>query len=101
MEMIGVCGLVYREKFALITYEIGYWIIKSHEGKGYITEACKRLLKYGIEILGAKRFTLCSEKLNARSCRIADKLGFKLLFEGDETKPNGLKIVLWNYEKVI
>lgn len=58
--------------------EIGYWIHTKFSGNGYITEAVKALMKYGINELGLHRLEIRCESTNLPSRAIPEKLGFKL-----------------------
>ncbi len=60
--------------------EIGYWIRKSDEGKGYVTESVRLLTSYAFERLKANRvFIRCSTR-NHRSEAVARRAGF--VYEG-------------------
>lgn len=58
--------------------EIGYWIHTKFSGNGYITEAVKALMEYGINELGFQRLEVRCESTNLPSRAIPEKLGFKL-----------------------
>ena len=57
--------------------ELGYHIFRRYRQKGYATEACKGILKYGVEELGTTRFMVRIDKENTISQRLADSLGFR------------------------
>jgi RimJ/RimL family protein N-acetyltransferase/uncharacterized glyoxalase superfamily protein PhnB len=56
---------------------MGYVIHRNYWGRGYATEACRTVLKYGFERLGYDRIELWIDETNAASLRVAQKLGFK------------------------
>lgn len=56
--------------------EIGYWIGKGQEGKGYMTQAVLAMLKHGFEELGLNRIEIRCEPSNERSKAIPKRLGF-------------------------
>jgi RimJ/RimL family protein N-acetyltransferase len=57
-------------------FEIGYFADSDHEGKGYVTEAVKGVLKVLFETLGAHRVRLECDETNLRSLRVAERCGF-------------------------
>lgn len=58
--------------------EIGYWINTKFSGNGYVTEAVKALMEFGINELGFTRLEIRCESANMPSRAIPEKLGFKL-----------------------
>lgn len=57
-------------------FEIGYFVDKSHEGQGYVTEAVKAVLGFVFHHLHAHRVRLDCNELNVRSWRVAERCGF-------------------------
>lgn len=57
--------------------EIGYWIAKQFEGRGYVHEACKRLENY-LFTIGFNRIEIRCNTLNYRSAKVPKRLGYKL-----------------------
>ena len=55
--------------------ELGYWIIKKHQGKGYALEACLRCIEFARETLKAKSLVSYIDPNNAPSIRLAKRLG--------------------------
>ena len=63
-------------------YEIGYHIAKKYTGKGYATEAVKLFLEYLKDNTDLKKVYGVALAENKASCRVLEKCGFKLYFEG-------------------
>jgi len=57
-------------------FEIGYWVRKSAQGKGYATESTNALLRYAFNALQAKRVEISHAGGNEKSRRVIEKLGF-------------------------
>jgi ribosomal-protein-alanine N-acetyltransferase len=57
-------------------YEVGYFVDRAHEGRGYVTEAVKAALAFAFEQLGAHRVSLECDDTNVRSWRVAERCGF-------------------------
>lgn len=55
---------------------LGYFILKKHWGKGYTTEALKRVLRFAFEENGVYRISTGCLKENAASERVMQKCGF-------------------------
>jgi ribosomal-protein-serine acetyltransferase len=62
--------------------ELGYWLTPNYEGLGIMTACCKALLDLVFSRMGLNRIQIKVGIGNARSSRIAERLGFK--FEGVE-----------------
>ena len=72
-RLVGACGLGRRPSGAV---ELGYWIARSHWGRGIATEACSAL----IEIARALRLPALEGSYftdNPASGRVLEKLGFQ------------------------
>jgi RimJ/RimL family protein N-acetyltransferase len=75
-KLIGILSLTmdpYNHKT-----EIGYWMDSDHWNNGYMTEAAWRAIEYIFEDLKLHRIDLTHMLANARSQRVAQKLGFQL-----------------------
>ena len=70
-------GHVCFEKQDFLTGEIGYVFNPNYYGKGYATEACKRILEYGFEQLGAHRIVAKCNPENAASWRLLERLSMR------------------------
>ena len=71
-RLIGSCGLGRRPSGAV---EMGYWIARSHWGRGFATEACTALLGIA-RALGLPQLEASHFIDNPASARVLDKLGF-------------------------
>ena len=82
-------GLWYRNEFAGTVgthkinwpnrkVEIGYWLAAKFQGRGLITAACRALIDHAFDAWELNRVELHCAVGNARSCRVAERLGFRL-----------------------
>ena len=62
-------------------YELGYNFHPDARGVGYATEACTEVLRSLFEDLGAERVNAGTAKVNVRSKRLLEKLGFRFVKE--------------------
>jgi len=76
---LGGTGL-HRINWAVRSFEIGYWIRRTAEGSGYVTEAVQLLARLAFDRLGANRVDIRMDPRNVRSRRVPERLGF--VFEG-------------------
>lgn len=74
---IGSCGLEI-ENLELGEALFGYVLARSAWGKGYGTEAARRLLRFGFEDLRMHRIFATCRPENIRSQRVLEKLGMRL-----------------------
>lgn len=74
-EHAGNCGL-HRFNWNTRVFEIGWWGRKRHQGQGLITEAAAALTEFAFTQLGARRVWCCMDEENARSRKVAERLGF-------------------------
>ena len=56
--------------------EMGYSLAKDRWGRGYMTEAAKRLIRYGFEELKLDVLMIRTSETNTRSQRVIEKCGF-------------------------
>lgn len=86
-------------------YELGYWLNQRHEKHGFVHEACQRVMKYAIEHLNAGRFIIMTHTTNAKSRRVAERLGFRVSGEKEiellDVRPEWGKFTLVVYEKIL
>jgi RimJ/RimL family protein N-acetyltransferase len=55
--------------------ELGYWLVKEHQGKGYAHEACLGCIGHARETLHASSLVSYIDPRNAPSIRLAKRLG--------------------------
>ena len=73
-QVIGRAGYSNREGYE--APELGFVIGVPWQKKGYATEVCRALLKYGREELGFERVQMLVMPENGVSLHLAEKLGF-------------------------
>lgn len=81
-RVIGSIGLHPdgRRSKAIRAKEIGYVLSHDYWGRGYMTEAVKRLIRYAFEELDLEILSVCHFSYNQRSRRVIEKCGFS--YEG-------------------
>jgi len=72
---IGLIGLKDIDRINKKT-EIGYWITAGYEGKGIMTESCRKIIQYAFEEFKMHRITIKTATGNSRSKKIPERLGF-------------------------
>ena len=72
-HMIGRVGFFYPEGWP--GFEIGWTFGRGAWGKGYATEAARRVLAYGFEEMGRKEIISVIHPDNKASIRVAEKIG--------------------------
>jgi len=75
-KVIGTCGFSGVD-IPNETCELGYVLSRSFQGKGYMTEAFRAVLKVTFETLQAHRVTLQILQGNENSVRFAKRNGFR------------------------
>ena len=76
-RMIGTCGFT-RFDLPHNSGEIGYVLNPDYHGKGYGTEAARRVLRFGFEKLGLHRIEAKFMKGNESSLHVMEKLGMTM-----------------------
>jgi ribosomal-protein-serine acetyltransferase len=76
-EILGGSGL-HRFDWAVRSFEIGYWVRKSAEGQGLVTEAVELEAAMAFERLEANRVEIRCDPENVRSAAVPRRLGFAL-----------------------
>jgi len=84
-ELVGGVGVFKRQSKS--PYELGYWLAKPHWGKGYATEAAKKLMEWATQTLNADMIVAGHFEDNPASGRILYKLGFEQVGGPKETIP--------------
>ena len=69
-------------------FEIGFFVDRDHEGRGYVTEAVRAAMGFIFEHLGAHRVRLECDDTNVRSRRVAERCGMVLEGHVRENKRN-------------
>ena len=77
-KMIGCCD--FHTIIANDIGEIGYVLNKKYWCKGYVTEACRKLIEIGFEVLELRRIYIRHHRENIQSKRVIEKCGF--IYEG-------------------
>ena len=75
-EHVGNCGL-HRFNWATRVFEIGWWCRQRFQGQGLITETARAVTEFAFGHLGARRVWCGADEENARSWRVAERLGFE------------------------
>ena len=82
-EFTGCCGLKGRPEPGC--YEMGFYIMRSAQGKGYALEAARAVIGYAFGKLGARALFAGHNPRNEASRALLGKLGF--VHVGDEFYP--------------
>jgi RimJ/RimL family protein N-acetyltransferase len=87
---LGSSGLEPRD-WRVPSFEIGYWVRVTAEGKGYATEAVRLLTELAFDRLGANRVEIRCDARNLRSAAVAKRLGYVLeaRLRNHELAPDG------------
>lgn len=64
--------------------EIGFWLGHDYWGRGYMPEACRRLIEYGFNEKKLEEILCCHSKSNHNSARAQSKAGFSFLYADEE-----------------
>ncbi|MBP3961758.1 GNAT family N-acetyltransferase [Paenibacillus lignilyticus] len=81
------CGIFYQDRYIgnISVHDInwkhrktsiGYWLSAEHQGKGFMTEACRKMIAYIFQELELNRIEIRVRVDNARSKAIPLRLGF-------------------------
>ena len=76
-KLIGHITCTRKDPEELETWELGYIFNPVHYGRGYATEACRRILQHVFEDLGAHRVEAGCDPRNAPSWRLLERLGLR------------------------
>jgi ribosomal-protein-serine acetyltransferase len=74
---LGGSGL-HRFDWSIRSFEIGYWIRRTAEGRGFVREAVQLLTRLAFDMLGANRVEIRMDPRNVRSRNVAEHLGYVL-----------------------
>lgn len=99
-ELIGGTGLHARRGPGVL--EIGYWIAKRHEGRGYVRRTAQALTEIALALPGIERVEIRCDEANLRSAAIPKALGYRL----DRVEEDGVNApgesgrgMVWIYER--
>jgi len=72
-DFVGCIGLWQSPGWPEL--ELGYWLVKEQQGKGYALEACLRCIDYAREVLHAPSLVSYIDPRNGPSIQLAKRLG--------------------------
>ena len=89
-RFLGGSGL-HPADWDVPSFEIGYWIRASEQGRGYITETAQVLCNLAFDTFGANRVFIRCDARNQRSAEVARRLGFlhEATFRNDARDSSG------------
>lgn len=103
--IIGLVSLIDVKRkirtWTLDRSELSYWIGKDYQGKGYVTEACRKIIDFGFNNLNLHKIIVAHAAQNDRSESVCKKLNFvKYSHEHDAfKKQNQWHDLIW-YELI-
>lgn len=91
-KVIGQVTLTITSPTINNEYNLGYVLHEDYQGKGYCTEACKAVIKYGFEVKKMHRVKAACDPKNTSSWKVMERLGMrkeahfinKICFRNDE-----------------
>ena len=60
-------------------WNMGFWILPAHWGKGYAAEAAKTVFEFAFEQLQIKKMCVAHAQANIQSKRVLEKIGMRLV----------------------
>ena len=72
-QFVGCVGLWQSPGWPEL--ELGYWLMKEHQGKGYAFEGCQRSIEFALQTLKAKSLVSYIHPENKPSIGLATRLG--------------------------
>jgi RimJ/RimL family protein N-acetyltransferase len=66
------------KKWEVPSFEVGWFLDRGYQGKGIATEAVRRSLVFLFNDLNAHKVIAIARDSNARSCKLAKRLGFRM-----------------------
>ena len=72
------CGVIGTHQLDLLNRkgEIGYWLGRSFQGRGIMTEACRAVVTHLLGEMDLNRVSIHCARENEKSCAVAQRLGF-------------------------
>jgi ribosomal-protein-alanine N-acetyltransferase len=86
-RVVGSIGLRWKEEEEAGAAEVGYWLRRDSQRRGYMTRALVLVSRHALDS-GAERVYLRADPENVASCRVAEKAGF--------TREGVLRSAHWN-----
>lgn len=83
--------------------EIGYWIGQQHQGKGIVTDCCRKLIEYCFDELNLNRIEIRCGTENIKSQFIPKRLNFKLegvIRQGELVHGKFIDLKLFSFLKI-
>jgi ribosomal-protein-serine acetyltransferase len=71
--IIGHHGIDWRNR----STSLGYWLAAPYQGRGLVTDACRRLIRHAFDEAGLHRVEIRCAEGNLRSRAIPERLGFR------------------------
>src|SRR5690606_13075532 len=75
-NIIAASGVNEKNDLTKPYFEIGYWIDKGFQGKGYVTELVNALTRYALVALNATRVQINIQMDNTKSIAVATRCGY-------------------------
>jgi RimJ/RimL family protein N-acetyltransferase len=97
-DLLGIFGL--HGRIGPTALELGYWLSRTAEGKGYASAAAGALTEVTLELPDFSRVEIHCDEANIRSQRVPQRLGYRLdRIEPDEiTAPGEIgRSMIWIY----
>jgi RimJ/RimL family protein N-acetyltransferase len=80
--VIGLHGITRQLRaWRVDRAELGYWVAPPFQGRGFVTEAAREVMRFGFGELALHKITVGCISENVRSRRVIEKLGFRYLGE--------------------
>lgn len=89
-KLLGCGGLIFSKEHQM--YEIGYNLVRDCWGKGFATEAVKRIVEYAKHELKLKQLFATHAIDNVASGRVIEKIGFIYRNEGTYSSFDGSRV---------
>ena len=83
-RLIGDCGITMQPIHGRMLPEVGYHIHRSHQRRGYASEAAAECIRYAFEELSFETIYSYMKYSNIASCRTAEKNGLRFVEEYDD-----------------
>jgi RimJ/RimL family protein N-acetyltransferase len=92
--LVGDCGLTVQRVEGVDELEIGYHILRSHQGRGLATEGARAVRDYAFDILDRDRVISWMGPENTPSRRVAEKVG--MVLEREAVNNRGKSAVVYS-----